>query len=168
MLQQSRDREIFQMKPLPYTEGTLFAIPLRPCGYGVGLVARMAPKGKIILVYLFCSKHLHLPNADELSDISPDNATRRLRCGDLGLINGKWTIIGKMKVWEAERWPTPDFVHKDSLSNRILIREYSDTDPSRLDRQYSRAASAADLEPDGLHGYEAVESILTKQLNPKD
>lgn len=156
------------MKSLPYREGTLFAVPLKSGGYGVGLVARIAPKGKIILVYLFGSKHLQLPNADELISANPDDATRRLRCSDLGLINRKWTIIGEKKIWEAEKWPMPKFFHKDSLSSRIFIREYSDSDPSKLDRQYNTASVEANLEPDGLHGYELVESILTKQLNPTD
>ncbi|WP_095198069.1 Imm26 family immunity protein [Mesorhizobium carmichaelinearum] len=153
------------MGKLPYKKGTLFAIPLRSGGYGLGLVARMAPKGKIILVYLFGPMRLELPNADELSDISPDNAVRCLRCGDLGLINGSWPIIGEMKIWIEDKWPMPNFVHKESLSNRILIRKYSDSDPSKLEGQAS-VASAGHLEQDGLHGYEVVELILTDQLKP--
>ncbi|MER9880306.1 Imm26 family immunity protein [Mesorhizobium sp. M0118] len=153
------------MRQLPYKEGTLFAIPLRSGGYGLGLVAHMAPMGKIILAYLFGPMRLELPKADELNDLSPDNAVRCLRCGDLGLINGTWPIIGKMKSWAEDKWPMPTFVHKESLSNRILIRKYSESDPSKLESQTS-VASAGDLEQDGLHGYQAVELILIEQLKP--
>ncbi|MBZ9765608.1 MULTISPECIES: Imm26 family immunity protein [unclassified Mesorhizobium] len=153
------------MRKMPYREGTLFAIPLKSGGYGVGLVARATPTGKIILVYLFGPRRLELPTVDELDMMSPHDAIRCLRCGDLGLINGNWPIIGQLKRWEREKWPTPPFVHKESLSGRILIRKYSDSDPSKLEGQ-AIVDSAVDLEPDGLHGYEMVELILTEQLKP--
>ncbi|PBC23680.1 MULTISPECIES: Imm26 family immunity protein [unclassified Mesorhizobium] len=154
------------MKKLPYEEGTVFAIPLRSSGYGVGLVARMAPKGKIILIYLFGPKRLHLPNEDELYKLMPEDAIRCIRCGDLGLINGSWPTIGKMNKWIADEWPIPEFMHRDILSGQILIRKYSDSDPSKLERQDRVASVAVDLEPDGLHGYGAVELLMTKQLDP--
>lgn len=49
-------------KRLPYREGTWFALPLRKGGYAVGVVARMAPRGRIILAYFFGPKRNQIPS----------------------------------------------------------------------------------------------------------
>jgi hypothetical protein len=38
---------------LPYSEGSVFLVPLRKGGYARGVVARASPKGKGLLGYFF-------------------------------------------------------------------------------------------------------------------
>ncbi|MBZ9722125.1 MULTISPECIES: Imm26 family immunity protein [unclassified Mesorhizobium] len=153
------------MAKLPYREGTLFAVPLRRGGYVIGLVARSAPRGRIILVYLFGPKRSEIPNLKDISTLQRKDAIRCLRVGDLGLINGDWRIIGELDAWRKEDWPMPRFVDKNDLSKKVFISTYADSDPSELERHDPAPLDIVGLEPDGLHGYGAVELLMTKQLD---
>lgn len=75
------------MKSLPYREGSLFAVPLRKGGYAAGLVARMAPQGKIILAYFFGRKFETVPSLSDISSMRAADSVKCLRVGDLGLMN---------------------------------------------------------------------------------
>jgi hypothetical protein len=57
--------------------------------------------------------------------------------GELGLLNGEWTLHGKVPNWNRSEWPKPDFVTRDPLgfTKPVLVR-YSDTDPARVEAQY--------------------------------
>jgi len=72
---------------LPYSEGSVFLVPLRDGGYARGVVARAGPKGKILMGYFFGPR---LATRDDmpLSDLAPAQAILRMRFADLGLING--------------------------------------------------------------------------------
>lgn len=152
------------MKKLPYQEGSWFAVPLREGGYAVGVVARMAPAGRIILTYLFGSKHDTVPNLADVAQLQPKDACKCLRIGDLGLMNGKWPIIGDSQYWEQQAWPVPSFVRRDDMSKRAWRVIYSDADPSKLEREESVPYEISGLEENGLYGYGAVELLMTKLL----
>src|SRR2546427_613319 len=102
---------------LPYSEGTVFFVPLRKGGYARGVVARASREGKVLLGYFFGPR---LPSADvtECGDLDPAKAILRLRFGDLGLINGEWPIRGRVPGWDRSRWPMPHFVRKDPLGRK--------------------------------------------------
>ena len=70
------------MKPAP-EEGTWFAVPLRSRGSAVGLVARTARGGGVILAYFFRNVWDGAPSLDEVRSLKPADAVKVLRVGDL-------------------------------------------------------------------------------------
>jgi hypothetical protein len=152
------------MKSLPYREGSWFAVPLKSGGYGVGVVARTAPHGKIILAYLFGPKRAVVPPLSELELYRPSDAVRRLRTGDLGLLNGNWIVIGDSDDWQRAAWPMPSFIRRADALQRAWRATYSEQDPSKLEREESVPYDTSGLESDSLYGYGATELLLTKLL----
>lgn len=152
------------MKPLPYREGSWFAMPLVGGGYAPGVVARAAPAGRIILVYLFGPKRAALPTPAELAGLRPGDALRRLRTGDMGLVNRSWPVVGQAEPWNRADWPMPAFIRRADLLKRAWRETYSDADPSRLEREESVPYDSGGMEVDSLYGYGAVESLMSKLL----
>jgi len=151
------------MKKLPYTEGSVFLVPLRKGGYARGVVARASPKGKGLLGYFFGPR---LGSAEEgnTNALNPGDAMLRVIFGDLGLINGEWVILGKVPDWDRTEWPMPDFVRRDPVGSRkpMLVR-YSDDDPMRIEAEFPIEDDSG-LAVDSAYGYGAVEIELTKLL----
>lgn len=149
---------------LPYKEGTVFLVPLRTGGYGRGVVARCSPKGKIVFGYFFGPRVIGMEER-HFDDLSPEQTVLRLRFGDLGLIDGKWPIVGLIPNWKRPHWPMPDFIRvEDRIGDerKYLVR-YSDSDPSiRLFE--TPQIENSDLQPDVLSGCGLVEIKLTKLL----
>jgi hypothetical protein len=152
------------VKKLPYREGSWFVVPLRTGGYALGVVARMAPRGRIILAYLFGTKFGEIPGTDAAKNLQPIHAIRRLRVGDLGLVNGEWRVLGESEGWQRTDWPMPNFVRRDDLSKCAWRVSYSDSDPGKLIAEEPVPFDATGLEVSGLFGYGAVELLLTKML----
>jgi hypothetical protein len=152
------------MKRLPYREGSFFAVPLRQGGYAVGLVARMAPQGKIVLAYLFGPKLVSVPSLSDVAGLRSIDATKCLRVGDLGLLNGEWPVIGDLPHWRREDWPVPEFVRRDELSKRAWRVFFPDSDPSAFEREEAAPYEINGLETSGLYGYGAVEILLTRLM----
>jgi len=105
-----------------------------------------------------------------LDDLHPDSAIFRSMFGDLGLINGEWTVHGKVPEWNRAEWPMPDFVMRDPLGilKPKLVR-YSDTDLFRIEAEYW-IDEDRDLPADSTAGYGAVERRMTTLLKavPRD
>ena len=150
---------------LPYTEGTLFFVPLRNGGYARGVVARAGREGKVLLGYFF-GPQLPTTEVAEFGDLDPSEAILCLRFGDLGLVNGEWPIWGRVPEWNRSEWPMPTFVRKDPLGRKkpVLVR-YSDIDPSHVESE-SSTADDCKFAPDSMSGYGSVEIKLTKLLAP--
>jgi hypothetical protein len=148
---------------LPYSEGSVFLVPLRRGGFARGVVARASEEGKAIFGYFF-GPRLASKDQASLEGIRPRSAVKRIMFGDLGLINGEWSIIGAIPNWIRTEWPMPDFVRRDPLGRRrpILVR-YCDADPTRVEAEYPIDDDSG-LEVDSTSGYGAVEIILTKVL----
>jgi hypothetical protein len=91
---------------LPYSEGSAFVVPLRSGGYARGVVARAAPKGKVLFGYFFGPI---LASQDEatLDGLRPTDAILRVRFGDLGLVQGDWPTLGFIPGWRRSEWPMP-------------------------------------------------------------
>lgn len=152
------------MKSLPYREGSLFAVPLRNGGYAAGLVARMAPRGKIILAYFFGKKFDDAPSLAEVSLMQSTGSIKCLRVGDLGLMNGEWPVLGDMPSWSRKDWPVPFFVRSDDLSKRAWCVTYADLDPSSLVKEEPIPYGVDGMEASDLYGYGAAELVMTKLL----
>lgn len=149
---------------LPYSEGSAFLVPLKNGGYARGVVARSAPKGRILLGYFF-GPRLELNTAGALTDLDPSKAILRIRFGDLGLINKEWPVIGSVPNWNRSEWPMPDFVRRDPLGKmKARLVRYSDDDPS-CRKVECPIEDDSGLATDSLSGYGAVEVRLTKLLD---
>jgi hypothetical protein len=147
---------------LPYSEGSVFLVPLRNGGYARGVVARSGKKGKVLLGYFFGPKLISTDSVP-LNDLIANNAVLCIRFGDLGLINGEWSIIGMVPNWERSKWPMPDLIRRDELSKKAWLVHYSDDDPNYIEAEYPTDFESK-LGRDSMSGYGAVEFVLTKLL----
>ncbi|MYM40821.1 Imm26 family immunity protein [Duganella qianjiadongensis] len=151
------------MKP-SYREGSWFAVPLLDGGYAWGLVARLAPASKIMLAYLFGPRMGQLLPVDQLERLTPQQALRILRVGDMALASGHWPVLGDSPDWQAARWPVPQFLRRAEKLQRAWRVSYTDADPSRAEREEAVAYDTPGLETDSLFGYGSVELLLTRLL----
>jgi hypothetical protein len=147
---------------IPYTEGTLFAVPLRNGGFARGVVARAAPEGAVLYGYFFGPKLSSLDDV-EPERLRPEFAIAQMVFGDLGLINGEWKIIGSLPGWRRSDWCMPDFIRRDPVGGRAWRVRRSDNDPSKVESE-ELVAFDANLPPNISSGYGAVEIKLTKLL----
>lgn len=151
---------------LPYTEGSAFLVPLAGGGYARGVIARAAPKGKILMGYFFGPRLESLADAT-VEDLHAADAILRLRFGDLALIEGLWPILGKLPTWDRSEWTMPNFVRRDILGKlKPVLVQYSDDDPSQHVSERSIDDDAG-LAADSLSGYGSVELKLDKLLGLK-
>ena len=147
---------------LPYTEGTVFSLPLREGGFARGVVTRAAPEGAVLYGYFFGPK-LSSPDERREDRLRPDTAIAQMIFGDLGLLNGEWKIIGELPNWDRDAWPMPDFVRRDPVGKRAWRVRRSDTDPSKIDSE-EPVSFETNLPPNTSSGYGAVEIKLTQLL----
>lgn len=152
-------------KKLPYEEGSVFTVPLRPNGFAIGVVARMAPKGKVILAYFFDRCFLSVPDFESVKDLEPFEAIKVVEVGDLGLYNGEWKVIGKVPSWNRIDWPMPQFIRKDPLRPLAWLVTYSDDNPIIMLSEEKVPFDTEGYENAGLWGYGAVEKMLSRKLN---
>jgi len=151
------------MKKLPYSEGTVFLVPLKTGGYARGVVARTSKKGRVLLGYFF-GPRLKSRTDVQLDDLEPSAALLCVRFGDLGLINGEWPIIQKIPDWNRLQWPIPRFICREILfKEKAWVIEYSDEDPNEIVSRYPTDYNSQ-LASDELYGYGAVEIALTDIL----
>ncbi len=157
------------MKKLPYKEGDWIAVPLRNGGYAVGRVARVSnkiPGG--ILGYFFGLRYQSVPKIDELRDINPKEAIGVYIFGDLGLLEGKWKVIGSTEPWQREQWAIPAFVRHEDFTERYWKVIYSDNDPSDLVKEEQISPEEAkSLPKNSIYGAGAIEITLSKLLDKK-
>jgi len=145
---------------LPYSEGAVFAVPLRNGGYARGVVARAGPEGKVLFGHFFGLDSVDQVN---LEGIEPGKSILSVIFGDLGLINGEWRLIGSMPNWQRGAWSMPDFVRRDPIGKRAWRVRRSDVDPLKIESEVP-VEFDTDLPPNLSSGYGAVELKLTKLL----
>jgi hypothetical protein len=148
---------------LPYSEGSVFRVPLRDGGAARGVVARASREGKILLGYFF-GPRLAPSDAIRTDDLHPSQAILCVRFGDLGLINGEWTLHGEVPDWNRSEWPMPEFVIIDPTGHKkpVLVH-YSDLNPLRAEAECPIDDDRG-LPRNFLFGYGAVEIKLTSLL----
>lgn len=113
---------------LPYGEGDLFALPLADSGYLLGLIARVAPRGRVISVYVFDRLLAEVPPRAALPP--PECVFMSARVGDLGLIKGEWPVVTREGAWHRTEWPIPVFGRVEPISGRAWRVEYRNEDPN--------------------------------------
>jgi hypothetical protein len=146
---------------LPYSEGTVFLVPLKDGGFARGVVARSGPKGKILFGYFFGPRLASTDNV-QLDDLRPSGAILRLMFGDAGLRTKEWPIVGAVREWDRSEWPMPDFVRRAPGIRPFLVR-YCDTDPTLVEADYPIHDDAG-MPTDSLSGDVAVGIKLAMVL----
>ena len=148
---------------LPYSEGSVFLVPLRGKGYARGVIARAAPEGKVLLGYFFGPRLSSVDEAD-LVGLERGQALLCLRFGDLGIIRKEWPLLGRLPDWDRSAWPMPNFVMRDPLGKlKPRLVEYSDNDPNHVVGEWV-IDKDIDLATDSLSGYLAVSIKLDNLL----
>lgn len=152
------------MKRLPYKEGSWFSLPLDEKGYALGVVSRMAPRGKIIVAHFFGPCRTDQPTLADSIGLRAEDAVKCLRVGDLGLISGEWKVLGCSDDWSREAWPVPPFIRRDELSSRAWKVTYCDDDPGTPINEERVPFETTGMERDALFGYKAAESAVARKL----
>ena len=134
-------------------------------GYAVGVVARMAPMGRVLTGYFFGPRRAEVPTLEEVRGHRPKLAVLVQRFGDLHLMEDKWPVLGYDDSWQREEWPMPAFgryVESDGKAWRV---EYKGDDPNSVPRETRISVEESqELPNNGLLGAGAVEIRLSKLL----
>jgi Immunity protein 26 len=147
-----------------YEEGDWFAVPLRDSGFAVGLIARANPKAAL-LGYFFGPRRVEVPTLDDVARLNPDEAVLVRKFGHLGIVQGEWPLLGRLKDWDRREWPMPVFVRYEELTGRSFRVFYDDSDPNKLLREERVPPGEAAQGPkDGLMGAGFAEKVLTNLL----
>jgi len=148
---------------LPYAEGDLFCVPVGAGRYVLGLIARVAPAGKIVAAYLFGEPLASVPS--EASIPSPDRVILVVRVGDLGLLQRSWPVVRRNGRWDRKLWPLPVFGRVELIGGRAWRVEYRNDNPNSRPREtLITHAEATSLPEDSLHGHVALERLLAHRL----
>lgn len=150
---------------LPYREGSVFAVPLHRGGYAVGVVARVPEENAkgVLLCYFFGPRRGQLPSGDVAETLEPGEAIKVVKCGDIGLMNGWWRVIGQIDGWKREDWPVPDFARKHKRTGEVTRVRYAD-DNLRKPVSEKRVKDAGGLESDRSIEAGALEAMLSNLL----
>lgn len=152
------------MASVKYREGDWFAVPLRGAGFAVGLVARANPGG-VLLGYFFGPLRSEVPALEDIAHLRASDAVLVQKFGHLGIVQGKWPLLGRLDGWDRRKWPTPVLVRYEELTGRSFQVFYDDDDPARVLREKQVAPGEAEQAPkDGLMGAGFAEGALTRLL----
>jgi hypothetical protein len=155
-------------RKLPYSEGDWIAVPLPQAGWSVGIIARSPRLGNILFGYFFPYWYELPPAFDVVSRFQPSQAVLIAMFGDLGILQGRWKVIGRSEIWNRFVWPMTSFAHYDLLNGRPYIREYTDDGDNRFLREEAcNEETAKSLPKDGLLGSEALERRLALLVKKK-
>jgi len=152
------------MKNLPYSEGSIFCVPLSDEQFVLGVVSRMNKGGKILLGHFFAPPVIAPPKADEIPPLASANALIVMKFGDLHLWKKKWPIVGKMVPWRRAAWPIPNFLKLDPILGSARLVTFCDDDLQTEVQVSSCPPDMKGYESPGLHGAVAVEIILRKKI----
>lgn len=156
-----------------YPESTVFAVPLEGGGYALGLVARRAPRGRILFGYFFGPRLSSVPKLNEVPHLNQFHAIDKCQFGDLGLFEGSWPVIGQLKPWNREDWPMPLFYRDeyaylpppDPSMTRLFLIKRSDDDPAKVEWERRVPALPPNCIGDYLDGAGAVQIGLRMLLD---
>lgn len=150
-----------------YREGDWFAVPLRDGGFAIGVVARANPGG-VLLGYFFGPRRAEAPAMKDIEGLRSSDAVLVRKFGDLGLVQKKWPILGRLIGWDRREWPMPVFVRYEELTGRSFKVFYDDDDPNKLIREEQVSPGEAEQGPkDGMMGAGFAEKALTTLLGER-
>ncbi|HEY0455790.1 MAG TPA: Imm26 family immunity protein [Verrucomicrobiae bacterium] len=147
-----------------YSEGDWLYLSLPNGGYVIGLIARSRPGSPIFLGYFFGPRRITIPILEDCCGLTAEKAIAVLRCSDLYIRQGKWKLLGRLSEWQRDKWPSPGFVRKEPISNKVFKVVYSDTDPSKMEREILLPCDDSNMPRNFLAGAAAAELYLDMQL----
>lgn len=116
--------------------------------------------------YFFGPRYGRQPELDSVVDKRPADTVLIAKFGDLGLVTGKWPVLGRSPVWDRLDWPAPVFGRRDLIDAdkawRVQYREDDLTMPLRV--ELVSPHDIRSLPSDGLWGAGAIEDYLNKLL----
>ena len=153
-------------KPAKQDNGDLFWVMKAGRRLALGLIAR-GGKRIIKLGYFFPPSVLSDVSCVDHLVLSRQDAVHVKVFGALGLNNGNWPVIGKLKGFSREAWPMPVFERVPSGTDRRMISMYDEDKLERciFDSPASQLPKGFDLSfviPDGLAGAQFLENILER------
>ena len=148
---------------LPYDAGSVFAVPLPSGAFAIGVVALTNDKG-LILGYFFGPPQPDVESVGgQIAVLCADKADYVARAGDLGLIEGKWPVVGEIPKWNQVEWPLPEFRFVDPLFHKSYRTIYERVDDTGR-RVPAAVEEIASLPEDGVAGAGFVEKRLGRLL----
>ena len=156
--------EIVASRKVRWQAGDWFSVPLRPRGFGVGIIACGNENG-VLFGYFFGPRREDTPTLQETKDLKAGEAVLAARFGDLGLQSGRWHLIGRSSTYNLRQWPMPSFVRRDIVSGKLSLVSYDQEDPG-LEVKIKQATpdECRGLPADGLSGHGAIEIKLSRLL----
>jgi hypothetical protein len=156
-----------------YSEGQWFAVPLIDGGYALGIIVRGSYETKGGLGFFFAPRYANIPDATETHHRSSTEAILTAWFGDLGIIEGRWPLVGSTDEFNRDKWPVPKFKRIDPIKRSVgWLVEYSNdaaglTEPPVRETVHT-AAELTSFPKDGVYGARALEIRLTKLLTSED
>jgi hypothetical protein len=136
----------------PDREGQYFLLPLgRATGqFAVGLIARVPPRGGVLLGYFFGPRRREPPGQEWLNGLQAAQAVFACRFKDSQLYRHEWKLLGMREPFDRTQWPVPAFHRFDGTATQVpgvdAVQdwrvEYSDA--NLITPVSERPASAAD------------------------
>jgi hypothetical protein len=151
---------------LNYEEGTCFAVPLRDGSWARGVVARTTRRGPAF-GYFFGPRLSSVTDA-KVDDLEPASAMLVGKFGDMGLLEKKWPILGRVPHWKRDEWPMPPLIRVDERERRAWLAWYDDTTFECLRDREVDPAVAGEYHEDGLLGDVAAEIVVNKLLKQRE
>lgn len=141
--------------------GTVFLVPLRNGGYGIGVLVRADGKGRAFGSFF----GPRIASSDEISnfDLQMKNAIFSCRFGDHGLYKKSWNVVGAVPDWNPEQWPMPKFSRQHDDASRYYVTEYDDN-LGVLSETIVPASEALNLPEDVQFGSGIIEIKLDNLL----
>lgn len=92
-------------------------MPLGRGGFAVGVIARANPKAALLEYFFGPLRSEEVPSLADVAQLKADAVLVR-RFSHLGVVEGRWPLLGSTVGWDRRDWPTPVFVRYEELTGR--------------------------------------------------
>ncbi len=148
---------------LPYSEGDVFVLPLRDGGFARGVIARTSGAG-VAFGYFFGPRLRHASEARMDGGLAAGSAILVGKFGDLGLLNGSWTVFDRVAPWVREDWPMSWLGRYEAGASEGFRSLYDEATFRCLKEVKAPIEELIELPYDRTMGYGAAEMRLTRLL----
>ncbi|MDR1141258.1 MAG: immunity 26/phosphotriesterase HocA family protein [Planctomycetaceae bacterium] len=144
-----------------YSEGDCFLVPLENGSYVRGVVARFSGDGKVFS-FFFLPKYEHIADAIVDDYLTPVNSLYVGFHSDLGLLDNRWKVFGKISPWIREDWVLPVLGFTDpTLGKWGELRYYDEITLQMCRQERVPIEKVINLPNDGCAGDGYIEGRIT-------